>query len=127
MSYTAENIFDLVDPSAYGCRVASYHRTHSTLLIVAAHPERYQSQIIHLNFLGVMYFEGPMKWQGADFCLETTDECAKLLQKLGEDVDLYLKRTSLYVVELPNLKVKILAKRGNKTEHVLRHPEGSFD
>lgn len=73
-----------------------------------------------MNFEGVLYFEGPLSWMGADFRTGTDDECIKLLHKRGfKNIpkDELLDKFGLFTVKLSNFEVvKILSsKNAEKT------------
>lgn len=122
MQYSEGNIFHIADPQTYICTVWSYRASHSTLL-VRADKNKFGNETLYLSFTGVLYFEGPLKWMGAEFNNGAVDECIKLLHRQGlksiPDNEL-LDRFGLFVVELPNSEfVKILAsKRIEKTSNI---------
>lgn len=71
--------------------------------------------------MGVEYFEGPMGWQGADFCTTTSHEHTVLLHKLKLDVELYLKNSHLYIVETSSFMVKIIANSVSESEDITKN------
>jgi len=122
MSRSSKNIFNIENPEAYFCTVWSYLASHSMLLIRVDKGELDQ-EIFYLYFELVQYFEGPLKWKGANFCIGASDECIRLLHRKGFEglpQNYLLDQFSLFVVELPNLElVKILAaRRAHKTENL---------
>ena len=116
MEYSTRNIFKLENPQAYSCEILSYHRQHSDLFLKANHlsnPDKYW-----FEFTALEYFEGPVGWRGADFCIATTDECIKLLRNLKLDINLYLETYSLFVVLASSgFEVKMLAQRANVVKY----------
>lgn len=112
MNYSDKNIFGLVHPQRYECIVWSYRVNHQQLLI-RADKDKFNNETIYFSFAGVVYFEGPISWTGASFCVGTTDECAGLFRRrinadIPEDAvsDIY----RLFLIELPNSEViKIIA------------------
>ena len=106
------NILDLVNPDIYNCIVWSYRVSLSRLLVRVDEGE-FDKNFFYLIFEEVLYFEGPLRWGGANFCLGTDEECVKILHRRGlngipegELLNLY----SLFIVELPDSEVvKIVA------------------
>jgi hypothetical protein len=130
MNYVARNFFDIVEPQAYSCSVSSYQYSHSLLLVRA---DRFDSQFkdtLYLAFGDVRYFDGPLLWDGADFCVAAASECAELLRKfrvglpdaLPEMPDDFLNSLlrifRLYCVETPSHRIRILAGVANKTKDI---------
>jgi hypothetical protein len=122
MCCSSRNIFNIENPQTYFCTVWSYLVNHSMLLVRIDKGEL-DNGIFYLCFELVQYFEGPLRWKGADFCVGASDECIELLHKTGSrgiSEDYLLDQFSLFVVELPNFEmVKILAaRRANKTQNI---------
>jgi hypothetical protein len=120
MSYSAKNFFNIANPQEYSCRVGSYRVNHSLMLVRATKSEFEPGKTFYLTFGGVLYFEGPLAWSGADFCISTTDECERLLSKMGYSDSLHVlsDKYRLFLVELPNLEVKIIALDAIKTSDI---------
>jgi hypothetical protein len=122
MDYPSKNIFNLVDPQRYECNIWSFRVNHRVLLI-RADKDKFNNQTCYLSFTEVLYFEGPLNWIGADFCIGKADECIKLLGRRGfKDIpkDELLDKFGLFTVQLPNSEVvKILAsKHAEKTSDI---------
>jgi hypothetical protein len=114
MNYVINNFFELTDSQECACAVASYRINHSLMLVKVDNVK--SEETFYLTFSGVLYFEGPLKWQGGNFCIETVDECEKLLRKIGYGYALHvLDKYRLFVVNLPSAEVKILALEAIKT------------
>lgn len=120
MDCLTQNIFDLQAPHEYRCQVLHYRNQHSFLLVRAVNDANRDE--LYFYFLEVEYFEGPMRWQGANFYRTTDDEQIKLLENINVDVELFLETSNLFVVESNGFKVKILATSAGKTDDI----SGSF-
>jgi hypothetical protein len=84
MPALANNVFGIANPETYICRVASYRAGHSVMCV---HVHRHSQSTLpydefFLLFDFVQYFEGPMWWNGANFCTSTPEECLQLLFRL---------------------------------------------
>lgn len=70
------------EPENWICDVISYWLDHSSLQI------RLQSvntqEEVHLDFLNVKYFEGPITWKGAKFSVASMEICLDLLEVTGQ-------------------------------------------
>lgn len=121
----AVNVFNIVEPDYYDCRVIKYVPSHSILVIQCIH--RLNSDNKHLKFENVDYFEGPMLWSGASFNTGTLTEYRELKYKLMSEIALeHITLTNfqfsenqaekLFVVKLPNLQVRIIASAVEFTE-----------
>jgi hypothetical protein len=74
-------------------------------------------EIMCLGFEGVLYFEGPMWWQGADFRIGTRDEHLAILQRVnksdfggnGEKIQFALRKYRLFILNGLNTQVRIMA------------------
>jgi hypothetical protein len=72
---------NIADPQAYTCKVWSYLVSHLQLLIRAWKDDFLTGDTFYLLFTGVLYFDAPTIWQGADFHPGTPDECFALLKE----------------------------------------------
>jgi len=125
--YSETNIFGIENPEAYFCQVWRYHRSHSRLLI-RCYKDKFYNEEFYLLFGMVMYIEGPLSWQSADFCIGDSAECVNLLHPRGfEEIpeEGLLKTYRLYVVDLSDGRVvKILA--ASHTEKTTSIPPDFF-
>jgi hypothetical protein len=76
------------------------------------------NETFFIVFVGVIYFEGPMSWNGANFSLGSKEECINILQPMGQD---YLKGfrnrvPNLYKLKQGGFEVKIVAETVEKSE-----------
>ncbi|MCI0558323.1 MAG: hypothetical protein MN733_07495, partial [Nitrososphaera sp.] len=75
------NIFEMEMPETYQCGIREYKATHSKLRISVY--KKVPGDVLDLVFTGVMFYEGPMQWVGANFCVAPRDEWLTLMQELG--------------------------------------------
>jgi hypothetical protein len=109
MKFSQKNVLDLENPDEYHCIAIHYRRGHSELL-VRVFPNNPDEAEFFLIFQAVEYFEGPLMWSGADFCIATDDESQNFLTERGLDISLS-ESFKLFVVDYPGIefKVKIIA------------------
>jgi hypothetical protein len=116
----SSNIFGLLEPNDRQCRVLGYVMGHSQLFVRVSMPPGVDvdtDEIMCLGFEGVLYFEGPMWWQGADFRIGTREEHLAILKRAnksdfegnGEDAEYALRMYRLFVLDRPNTQVRIVA------------------
>jgi hypothetical protein len=117
MTY-ASNIFQISDAQAYQCKMKGYFAGHSQMYIEASLVPVETRKPLFLAFEAVLYFEGPVRWRGANFRYGTPDETAAivaLLSKAGvissdtDYQDYLLRKHRLFLVDSIDVKVKILA------------------
>jgi hypothetical protein len=121
MKHSVKNFFNVINPQEYSCGIGSYRVNHSLMLIRATKSEFDPDQTFYLTFSGALYFEGPLGWKGANFCIGTTEECEKLLRKMDYSDDtlhILSEKYRLFVVELPSLEVKIVALDAGKSKDI---------
>lgn len=119
-----ENIFNLPAPSLYRCHVHHYHTRLSRLYIrVFKAPQGNASTMqipaFYVLFSDVGYVEGPINWEGANFCIAQHQECIDLMLETGmigkavlQFPDAYAAITDtarLYVVKTEHSSVRIIA------------------
>ncbi len=116
MSSPNIDLSDITNPSAYHCRVWSYLASHSQLLVRVHKGDFVTGDTFYLLFAEVLYFDGPMSWQGVTFHLGTSEECWELVRKRPgfseipqEERLLALKKVRLYTFEAQDCTVRILA------------------
>jgi hypothetical protein len=77
-----ENLFELETPDSYQCRVFRYELGHSWMTISAHDKNAKEWKPLYIHLGAVRYFEGPMWWEGANFCVapiaEYLDVCGKV-------------------------------------------------
>ena len=101
------------DPQSFCCTVWRYQAGHHQMLVrVHRLEESGDETAFYLYFGGVIYFEGPLHWSGAEFTSGSEEECAGILRMIGfkhaEDAtrsDYY----RLFKVKLSQLEVRIVA------------------
>lgn len=101
----------------YECRVWEYHCAgHSQLYIRVNKAHQYSNSFMIL-FSGVEYFEGPMRWKGANFKAATNEECSTLLRCIDplvpDEIDVPQIKAEdyrLFMQVSDNCVVKIVAK-----------------
>lgn len=81
MQAEAKNIFELDAPDEYHCRVERYRKCHSWLAIGAHKKTDSEYRPVFMLFGGVRYFEGPMWWDSANFCLAPFSEYIAVLSR----------------------------------------------
>lgn len=95
---------------------------HSQLFVRVSIPSSDASKTLCLVFEDVLYYEGPMWWQGADFRIGTLDEHLKIVERLrkggSKDLTEYneyiLKRYHLFLVDGFDGQVQVLAAKAYK-------------
>lgn len=113
-----ENVFNLPAPQRYRCHVHRYFSGLSRLYIRVFRGEQ-DAPAFYLMFTDVGYFEGPINWEGADFCIASPEDCLHLMLQtgmVGEAIlqfpDAYLPLTEharLYVVRTSHQPVRFIA------------------
>lgn len=113
-----ENIFNLPAPIMYRVHVHRYFSGLSRMYMRVFKGQN-ETPAFYLLFSDVGYFEGPISWQGADFCMASADDCIQLMLKtgmIGEAIlqypDAYLPITEqarLYVVKTTHTPVRFIA------------------
>lgn len=118
-----ENIFNLPAPTLYRCHVHHYHARLSRLYIRVFKTDGGLSTVqipaFFLLFSDVGYVEGPINWDGANFCLAPHEDCIDLMLETGmigkavlQFPDAYAAITDtarLYVVKTAHSPVRIIA------------------
>lgn len=121
----SDNVFDIRNPMLYRCSVHRYHSTVSRLYLRLYRGQE-QAPAFYILFPDVGYFEGPMTWQGADFRIESHEECVQLMLQtglVGEAIlqfpDAYAAITThvhLYTVRTTAAPVRLIAGEGIKLQ-----------
>jgi hypothetical protein len=98
----------------YSCVFWGFSAHHSRLYIRLYSSETKPDDHMYLEFHSVSYFQGPMRWTGANFRFGTRDEFVKVINsgivELSEDViDHYLNSYRLFLIEQPSFTIKIVA------------------
>jgi hypothetical protein len=117
---TSSNIFGLPEPNDCRCRILEYTMGHSQLFVrvtMSSGAAVNAGEIMCLGFEGVLYFEGPMWWQGADFRIGTRDEHLAILQRVnssdfggnGEKIQHALRKYRLFILNGAAAQVRIVA------------------
>lgn len=85
--FPIKNVLNIKEASAYTCTVFTYHsESHSHLKINAICSDDVDRlPPYRIEFLGVIYFEGVMEWQNADFHVAEPEE-----------FDRYMSNSELY-------------------------------
>lgn len=122
MKIPLSNIFDVVEPRLYRCRILGYVGSHSLMFIEVSRILSELDETFYLGFEEVLYFEGPTIWQNVDFHLGTGNEISRIVELLYKgtikDLTKYreslLDRYSLFVLESSDTRVRILAANAYK-------------
>ncbi len=117
MTDLPEALQSIVNPKSYHCLVWYYTAHLHELGLRVYQPPFDQGQVFFLVFQMVSYFEGPMfSWEGVDFRLGTRDEFDEVLRtghinlsQEEETINFYLEQFPLFIIERPNLRVRIVA------------------
>lgn len=122
MKAPCENVFDIKNPDLYHCRVAKYEQGHSVMHIALRSLEIGDANPnFYLVFEDVKYFEGPMIWEGANFCTVSLEEYGKYIEKIQSREKVVDSQASLlldfqmpipgrlFVVNTPNLQIKLIS------------------
>jgi len=75
-------------PETYYCRVWECQARYEYLMLIQlkSDPAEMRGKELFWEFQRVMYFQGPLHWQGADFRLGSDSECIELLAQLEPKV-----------------------------------------
>ena len=130
MSFS-NNIFGLANPQTCRCRVLGYIMGHSQLYVSVSMPSNIgvnANEALCLAFEGVLYYEGPMWWQGADIRIGTRDEQLEILKRVnksdfestGDNDEYALQKYRLFILDGPDAQVRIVAMMAFKA---MRCPE----
>ncbi len=109
----------IVNPQSYHCLVWYYTAHLHELGLRVYQPPFDEGEVFFLVFNMVSFFEGPMhSWEGVDFRLGTRDEFDEVLRtgqinlsQEEETINIYLEHFPLFIIERPNLRVRIVASR----------------
>lgn len=111
MEHVVKELSHVKNPKQYYSAVHLYHSGHSMILVQADKGKEFgANRLLYLTFINVLFFEGPLQWQGVDFYLGTSGECAEILDHIGLDpkvFDLY----RLFKIKLAKCYVNIVASR----------------
>ncbi len=114
--YDAPNVFGFDTPEKLSCSINAYDAERNRLSVSVKGRDG-----CVLVFNGMLYFEGPMHWKGANFCTGSAEETTHLIVKLkspkrlDEDALSTIRPFSstisakLFIVDTVNFSVKILA------------------
>src|SRR5688572_16716195 len=76
----------------YQCKVSSYAESLS-MLVIRIHHAQIASSVWNLTFIAVHYFEGPIRWKGANFETASDEVSIEVLRNVYPDSsDEYLAR-----------------------------------
>ena len=81
----SNNVLELSEPETFYCRVLRYEQGHSVMYIYIRKSQELNSSLANTFVLilePVLYFEGPLWWEGANFSIGPLDECVSLLWKM---------------------------------------------
>jgi len=106
MKFSQKNVLGLENPDEYHCIAIHYRRGHSELLVRVFPNKSDNSEPFFLIFQAVEYFEGPLMWWGANFCIATDDEYQNFLAERELDISLD-ESFKLIVVDHPDIKFKV--------------------
>lgn len=112
MDENGTNVFGVIEPDDYRCHIVAFVDDIPSILIRAhkANPKTNQSYPhFCLEFAGVIYWEGPTWWAGADFQIGTYDEMMAVLEKW------FVQTPTLEILNHPFLLLP------DKKEHLQRH------
>ena len=102
----------------YYCSVWLYQRSHSEMVVkLSKSDELSDPDKFYVLFTWVVYYEGPLKWQGEVFQLGSDMECKELLQKLGytyPDELISSGKFHLYVSHTTEYNVRVIAAKYSK-------------
>lgn len=106
------NIFALDDPEKYNCMVERFVVGHAQMNIRIFHQT--DNKYFRAWFINVEYFAGPIRWEGANFCLATSQECLSLLHTRMNRFDglrdnFLADYFKLYKATLPKQDIEIIA------------------
>jgi hypothetical protein len=111
MERVVKELGHIENPKQYYSAIHLYYVGHSMLLVQADKgKESGPDRLLYLTFTNVVFFEGPLQWQGVDFYLGTSDECTEMLNRIGLDkrtFDLY----RLFKIKLEKGFINIVAMR----------------
>ncbi len=122
MTESASNLLELENPQAYTCRVEYYGETSGEMTVLV--DSRNEADSFTINFAGIFYFSGRLKWQDATLRLASDDEHHQFVRQIMpvasvSDVELAnaAKYGHLYIFEGSGFPIRILAYDCNKIEH----------
>ncbi len=113
IEHGTKNVFGIENPHTYYCQVVNYHVGHSEMRISLRYGDL--DKVSYLFLAGVMYFEGTPSWSGANFTTAPQSQCVALLAKIVKDKELVediADHTYLYLIDIPDGQIKILAGQG---------------
>ena len=139
LEHPAENVLDLENPENYSCRIWSYSPGHSMLFVhLKENDGTKTSPHLYLVFDNVQFFEGPMWWQGANFCTSTLYDYAKLnfavhipeelseafIQEVVDKMDSQKSPSHLFTLSVNDkIQVRILASSAGLTDDLSPWPQ----
>jgi hypothetical protein len=100
-------------PQAYSCSVLAYIRSHGQMIVEVVEMAADTYQPLYLELDTVWYFEGPLRWQGVDFRIASSEECHTFVNTgwitLHDHVDEFVRHHMLLILERPGFRVRVLA------------------
>jgi len=119
MAVLPEVLQSIVDPQTYHCLVWYYTAHLHELGLRVYKPPFDQGEMFFLVFQMVSYFEAPMhSWEGVDFRLGTREEFDDVrrtghidVQNDEETIGFYFEQFPLFIIDRPDLRVRIVASR----------------
>ena len=120
-------LFGIDDPGFYYCTLWMYTCHHSELAIriMSTRSDTPDTKEFYLIFTGVIYHEGPSKWQGVDFSIEHSERdvfLKKIINPAVGDADVLIKNDFYKLFKFSDtasgLEVKILASAVIRVENL---------
>ena len=125
--FELELLSSIHSPETRYCTVWKYVVQHSEMAVQIRSDldETSTTKKLFWVFQGVLLYQGPLKWQGADFHLSSDNDCMKLLIQLNPKIkypELLISegRCNLFRFSdrISGFDVNILASTVIKTEHI---------
>jgi len=116
------NLLNLKAPETYSSALERFSPDH---LVMWFRIYNHNKSPMNLVFKGVYFFDGPISWLGAEFCVASSKECLELVDKLGwikgateAEIRDFMEGFYLITVQAQNYKVRILVRGGYISEDV---------
>lgn len=78
-----DNIFGLENPESFSCSMRGYLTGHAMLWLEAWKTNTQREGRIFLGFAMPVYIDLPVRWENANFCVASSEECIELMGPLG--------------------------------------------
>jgi hypothetical protein len=110
-----KNIFSLENPVSCFCQITKFKLSHRAMDIQLIEEEKF------LIFVGVIYFQGPIQWKGANFTVGVESDMLSLLRRvypllIQSPDNLLIELYKLYQVVDTEFNILILAHNGIKSD-----------